>query len=156
MHTWLVYLCQVWSFFWPSAQTYDIRLPLSMGAYHCFMSCYLFRALYIFCTACRKLAHRLMFFVLHTTRNRAYLILSYLILSYLILSYLILSAGLSIFAKLTLSQLRLFPYWNFILGNHFGIYIYHNYIKIQNVSPLIVFEIKFCLTFDIHSLWFTA
>ena len=57
----------------------DIRLPLSMGAYHCFMSCYLFRALYIFCTACRILAHRLMFFVLHTTRNKAYLSLSYLI-----------------------------------------------------------------------------
>ena len=56
----------------------DIRLPLLMGAYHCFMSCYSFRALYIFCTACRILAHWLMFFVLHTTRNKAYLILSYL------------------------------------------------------------------------------
>ena len=55
----------------------DIRLLLSMSAYHCFMSCYLFLSLYIFCTACRILAHWLMFFVLHTTRNKAYLILSY-------------------------------------------------------------------------------
>ena len=59
----------------------DIRLPLSMGAYHCFMSCYLFRALYVFCTARRILAHRQMFFVLHTTRNKAFPILSYLSLA---------------------------------------------------------------------------
>ena len=54
------------------------------GVFHCFMSYYLFRSLYILCTSCRILAYWLMFLVLHTTRNKAYLILSYLILSYLI------------------------------------------------------------------------
>ena len=38
---------------------------------------------YILCTACRILAHRVMFFVLHTTRNKSYLVLSCRILSYL-------------------------------------------------------------------------
>ena len=49
----------------------------AMGAYHCFMSCYIFRSLYIFCTVCRIQAQRLKFFVLHTTRNKAFLILFY-------------------------------------------------------------------------------
>ena len=53
------------------------------GVFHRFMSYYLFRSLYILCTSCRILAYWLMFLVLHTTRNKAYLILSYLILSYL-------------------------------------------------------------------------
>ena len=57
----------------------DIRLPLSMSAYHCFMSCYLFRSLYTLCSACRILAYRLMF--LFYTRHEIKLILSYPILS---------------------------------------------------------------------------
>ena len=128
----LLHPCQVWSYFWASAQTYDClcqwvhtivlishvirkskdyvygiwaykalgiwkgyyRVKKSLVSYvkpwtearnnkymkyHSkLMSCYLFRSLYILCTACRILAYRLMFFVLHTTRNKAYLILSYL------------------------------------------------------------------------------
>ena len=56
----------------------NIRLPLSMGAYHCFISCYLFRSLYISCTACRILPYRLMGFFLFYSRLEIKLILSYL------------------------------------------------------------------------------
>ena len=74
----LMRICQVWSYFWASAQTYDCLCQWVHTIV--LMSCYLFRSLYILCTACRILAYRLMFFVLHTTRNKAYLILSYLTL----------------------------------------------------------------------------
>ena len=74
----LLHPCQVWSYFWASAQTYDCLCQWVHTIV--LMSCYLFRSLYILCTACRILAYRLMFFVLHTTQNKAYLILSYLAL----------------------------------------------------------------------------
>ena len=55
----------------------DIRLPLSMTAYRCFHVMFIyFRSLYIFCTACRILAHRLIF--LFYIRFEIKLILSYL------------------------------------------------------------------------------
>ena len=72
----LLHPCQVWSYFWASAQTYDCLCQWVHTIV--LMSCYLFRSLYILCTACRILAYRLMLFVFHTTRNKAYLILSYL------------------------------------------------------------------------------
>ena len=72
----LLHPCQVWSYFWASAQTFDCFCQWVHTIV--LMSRYLFRSLYILCTACRILAYRLMFFVLHTTRNKAYLILSYL------------------------------------------------------------------------------
>ena len=75
----LLHPCQVWSYFWASAQTYDCLCQWVHTIV--LMSCYLFRSLYILCTACRILAYRLMLFVFHTTRNKAYPILSYLILN---------------------------------------------------------------------------
>ena len=60
MYTWLVHPCQVCSYFSASAQTYDCLCQWVHTIV--FISCYLFRSLYIFCTACRILAPRLMFF----------------------------------------------------------------------------------------------
>ena len=83
----LLHPCQVWSYFWALVQTYDSLCQWLHTIV--LMSCYLFRSLYILCTACRILAYRLMFFVY--IRLEIKLILSYLISSHLISSHLILS-----------------------------------------------------------------
>ena len=75
IYAWIVHPCQVRSCFWASAQTYDCLCQGCIPLFHVML---FFRSLYILCTTWRILAYWLMFLVLHTTRNKAYLILSYI------------------------------------------------------------------------------